>query len=381
MSWRGFEKTRRWMQRVREEYTSLSSWWLHEMREAFADLKQRLAPGRPHRTTISLSRTAGTVVQQWRNGTIKSAEFQRTQTGDLPADRSEFWPAATTDAATAHVVLPKSAILMRRIWLPANAEHNLTPLVELQLERELPIPRDQVHVDWRIEARNRDRTKIEVVIGIVWRSEIERLVSAMSQWKLRVASIAVDQDGDAPSFNFAPRRTRRSTSRLARVDRLLVISAAIFWLAYAGVIGAQWMRERIVVTEALAEMTAPTLRVEHMRAELDQRRRPMLTLLQLMAAPSSAEVLADLTAAVPRDSWLQQLEIRSLDDNSSLIKLTAITPTATQLVNQLEQSPRFENVALQSAGTMGLGMARDRAELSARWLKPSVEAGAQATKP
>jgi hypothetical protein len=375
MSLRRFATTGRVVQRLRVEYTALMSWWLHEIREIIADLEQRLAPGKPHRTTIFLSRTAGSVIQQWRNGTVKSSEFQRTRSGDFPGDRSEFWPTAKHDATTVHVVLPGSAMLVRRIWLPASAAQNLQAVVELQLERELPVPRERVQADWRIEARNRDGTKIEVAIGVVWRSEIERVLTAIGQWKFRVATISVDLGDHVTVFNFATRRNRGSVGTLTRVDRVLMMSSAIFLLAYIGVSGAQWLHERIVVQRALSNMTSRAAKIERTRAQLNERRKPMLALLGLMATPSSAEVLADLTNAVPRDSWLQQLDIRSFEDGSSQINLTASTPAATQLVSQLQQSPHLEKVELQSAATLGLGTTRDSAELSAMWRKTSTGVG------
>jgi len=356
--------------RMRAEYTALAGWWLHEMREVGADLSQRLAPSRPHRTTLSLTRTSGTVLQEWRNGTAKSLEFQRTASGDLPQERNDFWPDAV-DGTAMRVVLPKSSLLVRRAWIPAGAERNLGPVVELQLERELPIPRDQVQVDWRIETHNADRTKIEVAIAAVWRSEIERLHDALSRWKLRAISIAVDLGSERAAFNFSPRRAYRSSARLASVDRWLLLSAVFLVFAYTVVSGAQWLHERIIVTEALSKTSAPALRVESMRADLEKRGEPVATLQPLMAAASSAEVLSVLTAVVPRDTWLQQLDIRTLTEGSYSIKFIAITPSATALVARLEQSQQFKSVELQSSGAWGVATGRDRAEVSMRWVNES----------
>jgi len=264
-----------------------------------------------------------------------------------------------------HVVLPLSAALIRRVWLPAGAERNLAPVIQLQLERELPMARDQVMADWRVVARNHDRTKIEVAIAILWRNELERLVNALHAWKLRIASIGVAMDG-ATAFNFSPRRARHAAGGLTRFDRILAIGAAVAMAAYICTIGAQWMYERRVIGEAIAKANEPALRVERMQSQLVRLSRPMTTLAQFMASASSAEVLTDLTSAIPRESWVQQLELRSIETDACLLKVVAITPAATLLVGHLSRLPRFQSVELQSASPAQV-MGPDRAEIQMTW--------------
>ena len=362
----------RWMQSLGAELGSLAGWWRQEMREIIADLQQRWAPNRPQRTTIALTASGGIITQHWRKGESKSAEFQRAQTGELPADPSELWPTAGLREATVDLLLPPDAILLHHIWLPAGAEKNLTPVIELQLERDLPMPRDQVQLDWRVEARNRDRAKIKVAVAIVWRSEIERLLADFSRWPVRVVSIIAEPPGTGLTFNFSPRRRRRSTGRLPAVDRALLIGAPMYALVFTIIVCAQWVHERRVVDEVISSMREPTRRVERMQSDLDKAREPVLTLQSLMASPSAARILLDLTAAIPHESWIQQLEIGRCESDRCFIKITALTPAATTLADQLARSPHIEKVELQTAASLALGAARDRAELSMVWRRPHV---------
>jgi len=365
----------KWARLIREECAALAGWWLHEMREMIADLEQHWAPGKPYRTTIYLMPTLGKVERRWRNGTIQSAEFQHSANGDFSAESRDLLTQSAADGTPVHVVLPQSDILIRHLRLPTGAERSLASVIELQLERELPLARDQVQVDWRIEARHPNGTKIDVSIAAIRRGDIERLLDALSQWKLRVLSIAVDLGAQRTAFNFAPRRISRPSGQLARIDRWLTASAVALIAIFVAVVGAQWLRERFVVGAALAAADMPAQRVEHLRAELAKRSKPMSELLRLMQSPSSAEVLADLTSAVPGDSWLSQLEIHVLDDDP-ILKFTAITPAAALLVDRLESAPHIERVELQSSSTAGLATERDRVELSAHWVKPTLAASA-----
>jgi Type IV pilus assembly protein PilM len=357
-----------WARRIHEEYAALADWWLHEVCEAVADLQQRRSPGKPHRTTIYLAPTLSKVEQRWRDGTVRSAEFHSTESGESSAEWREILAQSAADGAPVHVVLSQSGILLRRMRLPAGAEKNLASVIELQLERELPVPRDQVQVDWCIEARNPEQTKLYVLVAAIRRSDIVRLLESVNQWKLRVLSLSVDMGAQRTAFNFAPRRVARVSRRLTRIDRWLMASAAALVVTWAIVVGTQWLRERFVVDAAFKAATVPAQRVEHLRTQLAKRSGPMLELLRLTELPSSAEMLADLTAAIPSDSWLPQLVIQ-LNDSDSVIKLTAITPAAVSLVERLESAPHIERVELQSSSAAGLAAERDRVELSAQWRK------------
>lgn len=346
------------LQRLRDESELLAHWWLHEIREIAADLEQRWAPGKPQRTTLYLTPTLGRVEQRWRDSHVQSTEFSRT------AGR-EAWVSTCPDGTPVHVVLPESEVLIRKIRLPAAAERTIAAVIELQLARDLPVARDQVQVDWRVEARSPDRSKIDVAIALVRRTEIASILDATSEWKLRVLSISVAIETDQSAFNFAPRRTARMTGRLTTIERRLMMSAAALMVLYVALVGVQWLNERSVVGEALAAANIPAQRVEHMRAQLAERSKPIAALSTLMQSPSSATVLSDLTATIPTDTWLPQLAIQILD-NSATLTFTAITPAATQLMDGLERAAHIADVTLRSSSNTGLAE-RDRVELSARW--------------
>lgn len=364
---------------VWDECAALAQWWLHEIQHLLADIQQHLAPGRPHRTTISLSLTHGTVMQDWRDGTVRSAEFARTASGDLPATPSEFWPTPWIDGATVHVVLPAEDALIHRLWLPASAERNLPRVIELQLERELPLPCDQVRIEWQIAARNHDRTRVEVLIAVLRRHELERLLDTLRQWKVRIGTVGVSVGG-ATACTFSPNEARRSTATLTRLDRRLAIGAGISLLVYLGVTAGQWMHERKVVAAAIAKANEPAVRVEGMRSRLASLQVPMTKLLELMQFTSNAEVLIDLTAAIPRDTWVQQLQIRSIDGNARLINMVAITPVATLLADHLSHTPHFSSVELQSAG-LAQTIGSDLAEIQSQWRKSLVANPTDQSKP
>ena len=361
--------------RFRQEAASFWGWWWHELREAAADLEQRVSPGRPQHTTVALYPNSGAVIRKWRDGKTESAGFQYTPSADLPADPAQFWPQAGTDRSNIRVILPPGTILLRRVWLPEEAERNLMQIIELQLERELPIPRAQVHADWRVEKHDRERERIEVLVAVVRRSEVTRLLDTLGQWNVRVGSIAADLGDGRTAFNFSPRKSKHAAGGLTPIERLLATGAVSLLVVLAGIVTTQWLHERMLVAQELLKTTAPTVRVKHMTAQFEKSRAPLTALQQVMDLPSSAVVLADLTTAVPRESWLQQLEIRNSEDGNCTVRFTAITPGATSLIERLAQSAQFRNVELHSSGASNLTAGHDRAEVSARWVRQPPQAG------
>jgi hypothetical protein len=342
----------RYRHRGRTELAALARWWLSIVREAANDLLRHWAPNQAWRTTLRLGAAGtGQILQEIRNGKLTSVEFQVQPA--LPARSS------------VHVLLPQSMILLNRIWLPAAAQSSLERIIELRLERELPLPRAQVQVGWHVEAHSADGKRIRVAIAAIRNSELARVREALRRWQLRALSIRVEMEASRAAFSFAAYDTP-SLQHASHVDRWLAASAVVMLLASMGVTIGQWLHERVVVERAIAALRAPAERIAMTRAELTRRRAPLLALQPLQRAASVAEVLATLTPTIASDSWLPQLEIRSNPGNTSL-QLTVMTPSAAALLDRLENSPYFERVELRTSSNTGDPFHRDRAELTARW--------------
>jgi general secretion pathway protein L len=80
----------------------------------------------------------------------------------------------------------------------------------------------------------------------------------------------------------------------------------------------------------------------------------------------AAEILADVTARVPQDTWLTTFELKG-----RTLRLVGLSPDAATVVKLLTDSSQLTGVELRSSTSAGPGTGKDRFEITAE-----VKAGA-----
>lgn len=91
-------------------------------------------------------------------------------------------------------------------------------------------------------------------------------------------------------------------------------------------------------------------------------------MIALMARPDAVDVLRTLTSDIPSDTWMYELEVKGASAPGYQVKLSGYAPTATMFVDALEKRPKFDGVRLVSAASAGIGTARDRLTVTARFV-------------
>lgn len=360
-----------WRSRMRlltAESSALLRWWLEELRSLLQDSVDRLIPGLTSRTVITLTELAGTLTHVQRGRESKSVAFQLDGSGSLPIHGPDLVEDPMVRRSRSQIVIPGSAVLVRHLWLPAGASQNLDAVIELQLERDLPVTRDQVYVDWHIAERRDGPAQIRVAIAVARRSEIDSIRNVTQSWGLRPISIGLVDELGVPEFDFISRIRSGSSVSLGRIDRILIICSAFLALAMLGTaIGDAW-HQRSSLSAELAATAVQASKVDQRLEQLRLLSAPIKALNRRMSVPAVPEILADLTHALPDDSWVFQLEIRAAGDESAEVRLSAFAPVATTLTDALQNSPQFRSVELVGASASGLaGVARDRVEIRAEW--------------
>jgi general secretion pathway protein L len=355
-----------WIGRWRGEVGELLLWWLQELRDLTEALLSRLAP---RLVTHTLIRLEGAGASVWL---VRGAHRERV--GDFTCDARGNWPekptppeaAAAIQGTKAIIALPMEQVLTHRLSLPAAVDHDLEQVVRLQLERECPLPLDRVYVDRVVHRRPRRDQKIDIDVLIVQRDRIERLRTLAKGWGLRLTRIGMS-GGAAPVVgNFLRKPTARTRLEFTRTDRRLVVSAVIGAAVCAGVIAYQWGSERIQVGRKLRSLEAPAASAERLTRQLEKDALPAEALVGLMRQPDAVDALITLTADIPGDSWVYELDVSAQWPQAPQLKLSGFTPVATMLVGVLSNAGRYDNVRLVSAMSAGLGSAQDRLQLTAR---------------
>jgi hypothetical protein len=235
-------------------------------------------------------------------------------------------------------------------------------------------------VDHWITRRLKDKRQIRVRVLVAHRSRLERLREQLATWSWRLARVGIaDEDQPGKVVGDLLPAHRRSWLVLARGDRLLLRSAGVILGVWVLTVLGQWAYERIEVNAELHKAQDAADRVRQLRARLERDSAPARALAQQERLPDAAETLLTLTDAVPADSWVSSLDV-TISTPSAQLRLTALTPVATLLVDRLARTPHFHAVRLLSASSAGVG-AGDRLELSATLGSPVAVLPSKSEKP
>jgi hypothetical protein len=327
--------------RASDELNAFVAWWLHELREAWAAARERLAPERSRPIIIDLSERRGEL-----------SDLQEIVAENAPAN------------ARATVLLPEPSVLKCELRLPPVAVRDIARVVGLQLERKLPLPQEQLYVDWRVREVLPDRSRIVDVI-MARRTVVDHLREAIRARGWRPVAITSREADGKQQFNLLPSPTRRLSFAVGTRERYLAWSAGALIVVYVAVAAGKGWMERASVRDDLTQARAQTMEIKKQRAVLATESKPIALLDEVMRQPSAAEGLAAVSSAFPRDSWIYQADVRALATGVSMT-LEGYAPSATSLLQGLESSGRLDAIELIEATSTGAGSASERVELKAR---------------
>jgi hypothetical protein len=350
------------------EFTALGAWWLHEVREACVQLAERIRPGYSTRFMLELSAGAALLRSVGNAVPVTELHFARTEDGGLPP-LSQVWPEGSPPAASVSVALAPEQVLLCELQLPPVRDADVANIIDLRLERELPLARDQVNVDWT--SRQADGGQWRYAdIAIAKRTDIERLRRELVSWNWRLAAIGMRSNDGSLRFNLLPPRVHAINLSMGRRDWRLLAAAAILSGAFLFATAGQWWYERSSLAAQLEQARTLLAKMEQQRSGIEEHSKPVVALRELMTVPAAPQVLASLSAALPLDSWIYEMQIHTPAATAALVEIEAYTPAATNLVDALERSPSFEQVQLVQATSAGVARAgADRVELTARLQK------------
>lgn len=350
--------------RLSAELAEFGAWWLHELRDVRSAFAERFASDRSQRLMLELGAHRAVIhVADAATGS-RQIDFALTDGTDLPP-LQQIWPEAAPQQARVSVVLPQAAVLLCHLRLPPLSEREVARAVELQLETELPLPREQLYVDWKVREKLADRSRV-VVVAAARRTYVDRLRDSIRSWGWRAVSMSGDSEQGQPQLNLLPPPARRLSLDVGRRELYLTGSALALCAAYVTIVLGQWWYERSSLAGSLDQARVQLANIDRQRAALSTEGKPIVSLSELMETPSAAQALVALSAVVPQDSWVYQADIGAAPSGGVTVALEGYTPTAAALLGALEKSAEFEQVQLVEAANAGVGTELERVELTAR---------------
>ncbi|QAU24463.1 fimbrial assembly protein [Dyella sp. M7H15-1] len=232
--------------------------------------------------------------------------------------------------------LPHESVLRRYLLLPEAARDNLRQIGAFEMDRQTPFRVDQVYYDLRELPGSAPTGRMAAELIATPRAVVDTKLD-----HLRHAGIAMDAvdlyDGDKRlGVNLLPpemERVHRNPRR--RLNVALVGSAALLLLLCLG----QWLHNR---TDALAtmqaqvdDMHADAQKVAELRKQLENSVNASGFLARRKTeSVAVVDVLQDLTARIPDDTWLERFTV----DSSGRVGMQGQSAKAASLIDVLQGS-------------------------------------------
>jgi general secretion pathway protein L len=268
------------------------------------------------------------------------------------------WPlsaplaARHTDARQV-LLLPASAVMVQRLQLPVAAARDLEAVVGYELDKFTPFPRDQLYYVARADGR--DAGQVQVTLVAIARERLDRMLTECAALGLTPNAVDVSGADGAPlgvdllpdSLRPTPSRSGRGWQRkLAFLSGGLLIAAMVLWLQDRQALLVE-MQATVHAQKGEAEQ------IQQLRQQLTNTRGATQYLAQRKAAqPTMAALLSELTACLPKDTWVDQLEI----DDSAEVSFSGQSAKASALIARLKdcrslENPQFQGVIQPDADT------------------------------
>jgi len=110
---------------------------------------------------------------------------------DAPAKVASFLDRYRLREARVVAALPREAVLVRFLNLPAEAESQLAKLVEYQLSSLHPYKDDQVYWDCAVVGRDAKAKQINVIVALAEKSQVNRYKQHLQELGLRLSSLTL----------------------------------------------------------------------------------------------------------------------------------------------------------------------------------------------
>lgn len=324
------------------------TWWLDELAGLVPAGLRRLFHRR-RRTVVAEMQGDRLVLKQVhgaKNGTLGEVSLtEGTPASRRDAVQKTLKPASRRRAVVA-LDLPADAALSRRVTFPAAAAENLRQVAEYELPRRTPFKPDEVYFDVRIAERTPDGEEIGVDLHIVPRATVDEAVKSATALGLRPQRIGVAGEtlSAARGVNLLPAAQRRA-SRAEAVAAAVLAVVTIGLLVTAVTIPLERKRaDATWLTEAVSALRKEAIAAEKLSAEIERLgARSRFIADRKHTGPAAIAVIKDLTELLPDDTWLSHMTLAG-----DQVSIQGYAGAASTLVERIESSPRFRNVALQS---------------------------------
>lgn len=296
-----------------------ATWWLNQMRALLSGL---LGPGRAPDALIVAIDDLGATPPHGALMLRRQGHMRRLRGLNEPQR------GASLPSLPVMLRLPASRLLSRDLTLPLAAARDLQTMLRFEMDRLTPFAAGELF--WGISAQMQDRAQetLRLRLSIVPRAPVEALLGFLAEQKLTPSWIE-HETGLIP-LNAGPRRHWRQAALTG-----LCMALALACLALP------FIRQQMALSEAnaLVAERAPAAHVaETLRAQLAAAASGRAAIAAARRQGDALQVLAALTQALPDDTWLADLSLKS-----GSLTMDGQSANAAKLIALLAAVPGLQN--------------------------------------
>jgi len=258
------------------------------------------------------------------------------------------------------LLVPAHRALRRATRLPLAARDNLSEAIGYDIDRQTPFGEDEVYYGCRESAVDRAAGWVEAELEVVRRGDVDPALDA-----LRVAGLEPDRlavaDGRGPDLR-PPEWRGKSGGLLTRATVFMGIVAVCLGAVLAYLPLYHMKAELASIERHVAAARRAANEVQSLRQDLEAlRAREEQLAARKRDDPMALALLAELTRAIPRDSFAIKLGYDTQE-----ITLTGFSGKASALIGRLESLRHLAEVRFASPVTQDTRLSAERFNLEAK---------------
>jgi general secretion pathway protein L len=267
-------------------------------------------------------------------------------------------PGGAAGAPRVRLAIPPRAVLRRTITLPAAVEENLRQAIGYDLDRLTPFKADELYYDAVVVARDAARGTIDVEFAAVRRPVVDAAIAHATAWGAEIRSASPDAPAasQVSRLNLLPEEARAIPAPWKRWQFWVPIALLALVAGIAVVLPLWQKRELAISIINRAEVARQSAAVsERLRGELERAAADYNFVLERKHQwPPLVRVLDTVTSVLPDDTWLTQLEVRTVPkgkERERELVMRGESGNAGRLIPELEASGIVTQVAPRSPTT------------------------------
>lgn len=304
-----------------------------------------------HTRKLVISQRNGAIVLTLLNDRGTSLETVELKPEDYsPSQISQFLKSngLRRSNVALGIRLAPERIFCRETVLPMEAARSVDAILVQELLRKTPFQLQDVYHD---HAVRRSANKIQVWHWIVRK---QFLTDATAGLRLGVDELAfIDTDGSETSDIPSPtiRLLRRATGERYGVGKALiglVLTAALLASVAASL---EYWRQQTALDQLGAQLMTVKAKAQQVRSTLERAEQSRATLLRIRSQkrdlPGVLDVWEEVSARLPRTSWLTELRLSEMPDGKQRqAVLTGFSDAAAGLVGLIDKAELFSGATL-----------------------------------